>query len=94
MRINKQNLLLSAIVGAIYTTIPVIVFEIKSLNFIIFLILALLTAINSAGYYGVMLFYNTAFAKYLYLVVSFFPTWIIIYLFIDRARKKNNGNMS
>ncbi len=93
MEINKRVLLLSAIVASVYTIIPVIVCEIENLNFFLVVILGLLTAFNTGGYYGVIMFYNTLFAKGLYLFVSFFPTWLVFYFLIRRyLNKKNKEN--
>lgn len=81
---SKNVLLFSAILALVYTTIPVIVCEVENLNFFLVLILGLLTPFNTGGYYGVIMFYNTIFAKSIYLFVSFFPTWIVFYFLIKR----------
>jgi hypothetical protein len=87
---NKKILLFSAIIASVYTTIPVIVCEIENLHFFFVLILGLLTPFNTGGYYGVIMFYNTIFAKSIYLVISFFPTWIAFYFLIKRYLVKKN----
>ncbi len=91
MKINKKLLLLSAIVASVYAiVIPIIVCEVENLNFFLVVILGLLTAFNTGGYYGVIMLYNTTFAKGLYLFGSFFLTWFIFYVLLRRYLNKKN----